>query len=102
MEIARKQSCSRRLYFFLWQDKEHLYNKTTMPAPYISKNKLFISRFAFFIITQAVFWFSLAIEMSDFFKLFTAWMLFFQMITFTLLIIGHLRSFYYGFKADDD
>ena len=102
MEIARKQSCGRRVYFFLWQDREHLYNKTTMPAPYMTKNKLFIARFAFFLITQAVFWLNIAIELSNFFKLFTGWMLFLQMTTFTLLILSHLQSFYYGFKADDD
>ncbi|CDW71978.1 UNKNOWN [Stylonychia lemnae] len=94
MELASKKSCGQRIYYFLWLDREHVYNKSTTPAPYCSVNALFSIRLVFFTIVHALFWSGLASELGQFFSFFSTWQLMMQVITFSLLIIVHIFDFY--------
>ena len=100
----RKRSCIQCCNTFLWRNKEHLYNKVTVPAPCCAKCKnkccLVAIRVIILMALLSFFWVGCATLRIEYPESFTAWSTLLSVVTFTLLLVAHLKE-YCAFRRRD-
>ena len=102
MELARKRTFRQFCGHILWRNKEHLYNRATVPAPYCHPYVLIGFRVFFCLVAQVLFWIGIIAEPETFFSFFTCWGLTFTMIVFSIFAFSHLKEIYEGERSSSD